>query len=432
MKKIYFLTLTVLTSVALIKAQSPCATGRYAADTFTNVTTTSGVVYGSNVKANGSAQSLTMDIYQPTGDLETARPLIIWAHGGSFSFGSSTTSDVVTLSQRFAKKGYVCASINYRLGISPLDSVGLVKAVLRAVQDMKASVRYFYKDKQTLNMYKIDTNNIFIGGSSAGAVTALHYEFLNKQCEVNQYLDNTTFNALGGLDGTSGNPGYSTKVKGVVNLCGALATYGWIEAGDMPFCSMHGTADGTVNYARASALGLLVVDGSRYLKQQSNVVGVANSFYTWYGAPHVPYLGTSATQLAYMDTTVNFVRDYLISRMGCTNAPLLPANTPSGAVSLYNFTACNNSTAGVKESNAAHLVQTLYPNPSSDKVTLVFVNTAEEHTIVLMDITGKILKVEKTNSAEFTFEKNTIESGIYFLKVIATNGQSSVHKIVFN
>ena len=430
MKKIYSLTFAALTAVALLKAQSPCSTGRYATDTFTNVTTTSGVVYGSNVKANGSTQSLTMDIYQPTGDVATARPLIIWAHGGSFLFGSSTDVDVVTLSQRFAKKGYVCVSINYRLGNPTFDSVGLVKAVLRAVQDMKASVRYFYKDKQTVNTYKIDTNNVFIAGSSAGAVTSLHYAYLNKQCEVNQYLDNTTFNALGGIDGTSGNPGYSTKVKGVVNLCGALATYGWLEAGDLPFCSMHGTADGTVNYARASALGLLVIDGSRYLKQQATVVGVANSLYTWYGAPHVPYAGTSASQVAYMDTTVSFVRDYLISRMGCTDAPLLQPNTPSGAVSLYSFTVCNNS-AGVKELNN-NIVQTLYPNPSSDKVTLAFVNATAEHTIVLMDVTGKIIRTEKTSSSEFTFEKSSIQAGIYFLKVIASNGQSSVHKIVFN
>jgi len=57
-----------------------------------------------------------MDIYQPTGDIETARPLIIWAHGGSFQSGTSADADVVALSQAFAKKGFVCASINYRLG----------------------------------------------------------------------------------------------------------------------------------------------------------------------------------------------------------------------------------------------------------------------------------------------------------------------------
>ena len=111
MKKIYLLAFSTLITALSVKAQSPCATGRYASDTFTNVTVTSSVVYGSNIKANGAAQTLLMDIYQPTGDVETNRPLIIWAHGGSFISGSSTNGDVVALSQAFAKKR-ICVRIN--------------------------------------------------------------------------------------------------------------------------------------------------------------------------------------------------------------------------------------------------------------------------------------------------------------------------------
>ena len=429
MKKIYLLAFSILASVSLIKAQSPCATGRYAADTFTNITTTSNVVYGSNIKSNGATQSLTMNIYEPTGDLETARPLIIWAHGGSFSFGSSTNTDVVDLSQKFAKKGYVCVSINYRLGITPFDSVGLVKAVMRAVQDMKASVRYFYKDKLTTNTYKIDTNNIFIGGSSAGAVTALHYAYLNKPCEVAQYLNNTTIAALGGLEGTSGNPGYSTKVKGVINLCGALATYGWLEPGDLPFCSMHGTADGTVNYARASALGLLVIDGSKYIKERANGIGVANSFYTWYGAPHIPYAGTSATQIAYMDTTVNFVRDYLISRMGCTNVPLLTPNTPVGTTTLYPYSVC--SSVGVSDLSNNHIVNSVFPNPADNEITITFANQNSEHRIELFDVTGKKISSDVTEHSTYKIKKNNIYNGLYFLKITNNVGQTNTQKVIF-
>ena len=102
MKKIYLLALTALTSIVSVKAQSPCATGRYATDTFTAVTTTSGIVYGSNKNSSGITQSLTMDIYQPTGDVETARPLLILAHGGSFIGGSSTDGDMVAISNSFA------------------------------------------------------------------------------------------------------------------------------------------------------------------------------------------------------------------------------------------------------------------------------------------------------------------------------------------
>lgn len=47
MKKIYFFALSTIAGIGLLKAQTPCATGRYATDTFTNVTTTSNIVFGS-------------------------------------------------------------------------------------------------------------------------------------------------------------------------------------------------------------------------------------------------------------------------------------------------------------------------------------------------------------------------------------------------
>ncbi len=437
MKKIYLLAFTTLASISALKAQSPCATGRYATDTFTNYTTSTGIVYGSNVKANGQTQSLTMDIYQPAGDVATARPLIIWAHGGSFISGTSADGDVVALSKAFAKKGFVCASINYRLGLTPFDSTGAIKAVLRAVQDMKASIRFFYKDKLTNDAYKIDTTNIFIGGSSAGAITALHTEYLDKSCEVNYYITPTNLASLGGMDGYSGNQCYSQKVKGVINLCGALGRYGWLEPGDVPVCSMHGTIDGTVKYNRGvvnPGVPLILLDGSRMIKEQANAIGITNPFYTWYGKDHVPYAGSAQ----YMDSTINFVRDFLVSQLGCSDAPLLLPNTPAQTATLYSYTTCTTNVAmacsqvGIREYENASLLQSIYPNPSVDAMKLVFENASSKHSIQLTDISGKIIKTESCDKAEYVLEKNNIAPGIYFLKVSNTTGQSSTHKIIFN
>ena len=429
-------------TAASIKAQSPCATGRYASDTFSNVTTTSNVIYGSNAKANGAIQSLTMDIYQPTGDVATARPLIVWAHGGSFIGGSSTDADVVALSQAFAKKGFVCASINYRLGLTPFDSIGAIKAVLRAVQDMKASVRFFYKDKLNANTYKIDTNNIFIGGSSAGAITALQYAYLDKSCEVNYYLNATTLNALGGMEGYSGNQCYSTKVKGVINLCGALGRYGWLEPNDVPFCSMHGTIDGTVKYNRGvvnPGVPLLLLDGSRMLKEQANAIGINNPFYTWYGQDHVPY-ANSSNPAAYMDTTIKFVRDFLVSRLGCTDPALMPQNTPAQTATLYSYTGCSTNVqmtcaspgfVGVNELAKTNVINNVFPNPSDNEMTVEFANPSATHHVELFDITGKTISSDVTEQATFKIKKNNVASGLYFLKVTAKNGDSTTQKVVF-
>lgn len=52
--------------------------------------------------------------------------------------------------------------------------------------------------------------------------------------------------ALGGVDGQSGNPGYSAAVLAVLNPSSATETPSFIEVGNAPLCSVHGTRDATV------------------------------------------------------------------------------------------------------------------------------------------------------------------------------------------
>ena len=426
MKKIYFLALSVIAMIPAVNAQT-CAGGRYATDIFTNVTITSDVNFGSNTSWTGGTTTLDMDIYEPTGDTETSRPLIIWAHGGSFIGGTKTEADVVELSNRFAKKGFVCASIDYRVGMFPIDSANAIKALLRAVQDMKASVRYFYKDAATADLYKIDTTRIYIGGSSAGAITALQYAYLDKECEIEEFMPLTDLSSLGGLEGTSGNPGYGTDVAGVINLCGAVARYGWIEAGDVPLVSLHGDDDGTVPYGRGQAsvsgFPIMYLDGSQMIDAYAQTIGVQTNFYSHYGGGHVVYLGNAA----YMDTTVNFVRDFLIDQFACTDAALQAPNSPSGSATLYTQTHCG---LGISEESNS-MIKEIYPNPSSDQMTVTFESGTVLTELVLLDVSGREVDSYDVNSSTLTISKNDLNSGIYILKSTNDKGAVSTSKIVF-
>ena len=437
-KTITFLSLFIS---ALSIAQEPCSTGRYSSDVYPAVTLTSNVVYGQNLNYAGTNKILKLDFYEPTGDTATVRPLILWIHGGSFLGGSKTDADMVALSQAFAKKGYACASIDYRTGFFPIDSANSVKAVMRAVQDARAALRFFYKDRADgANTYKIDTNNIFIGGSSAGAITALHLTYLDRTCEINGYVPIGNLTTLGGLEGNSGNPCYSSKVNGVINLCGALASYGWLEAGNLPLCSMHGTDDGTVKYNRGvvnPGVPLMYLDGSRMLHEQAEAVGVQSNFYTFYGAGHVPYLGGSATNVAYMDTTVNFVRDYLIDRLGCTNPILQAANIPAQTATLYSFTTCSGNVpvdfcvgAGLNESTAEINLK-VFPNPSTNDMNIVW-SEETEMVIEVFDFSGRNLFSSKTYGNSFQLERNGLNNGMYLLKIINKAGKTSTQSIIFN
>lgn len=421
--------LSLLLSVAAY-AQSPCSSGRYANDVFTNFTVTSNVIYGQNNTWSGAANQLKLDVYEPTGDTELARPLIIWVHGGSFIGGSKTDNDVKTWSESFAKKGYVCASIDYRLGFFPFDSANAVKAVVRAVQDLKGAIRYFYKDCQTANLYKVDTNHIFIGGSSAGAITALHVAYLDDPCEISDYLSSSTINTLGGLEGNSGNPGYSTKVHAVINGCGALARYSWLEAGDVPLCSFHGTADGTVKYNRGvvnPGTPLMYLDGSRMLHERACAVGVENQFYTFPGAPHVPYLGNAS----YMDTTLRFIRDFLVKQMGCTETMLQAENAPMQSVNLYAINYCDGTpvnevctSVGIQEENIS--IQ-LYPNPSNG-IIHISSDGASIHSVNVMDVFGKMQAVHLSIGNEI--DLSDLPNGTYFVAVELTNFQIWIKPLI--
>lgn len=299
---------------------------------------------------------------------------------------------------------------------------------------------FFYKDRADgTNTYKIDTNNIFVGGSSAGAITALHLAYLDRSCEINDYVPTATLNALGGLEGNSGNPCYSSRVNGVINLCGALAQYGWLETGNLPVCSMHGTVDGTVKYNRGvvnPGVALMYLDGSRMIHEQAQAVNVQSNFYTFYGADHVPYLGTGAAEIAYMDTTVNFVRDYLIDRLGCSNPALQAPNAPAQTATLYSFTSCSGDSpidwctgSGLEEFNNLNEVK-IYPNPSNELMTISW-NTEEEMLIEVYDFTGRKLYEKDVFGKEFTIKKQDLNAGSYLLRLSTDNGFNSSRTIIF-
>jgi para-nitrobenzyl esterase len=431
MKNIYFLL--SMTISGIVFAQNPCANGRYASNVFSNITTTSNVTYGQNNSWSGANTVLKMDVYEPQGDTSTARPLILWVHGGSFIGGSKTDPDVLAWSQDFAEKGYVCASIDYRLGFFPFDSANAVKAVVRAVQDLKAAIRFFYKDRLTTNTYKIDTNHVYVGGSSAGAITSLHVAYLDQECEVADYLNASTIASLGGLDGNSGNPGYSSTVKGVLNGCGALARYSWLEAGDVPVCSVHGTNDGTVKYNRGvvnPGTPLMYLDGSRMVHERACAVGVENKFFTFANAPHVPYVSSNA----YMDTTINFFRDFMLDRLGCTDAALQPENTWLETATLYAINYCDGTpvnevcyTSSIAENEVQELQ--LYPNPATTEIHVNWgINV--QMSIEVLDIMGKIVLQKSVFGDHTVLLSNNLVSGNYMVRLSDSSGNVLNKKLI--
>ena len=147
------------------RSQQPSGV-RYIDEVFADVTVTPNVQYGTNITVipalqgqPPAAQPLMLDLYEPAGDTQTDRPLILYFHTGNFlpqyvngsALGNKDDSATVAICTEFAKKGYVVASCDYRLGWNPTAAtqsertLQLIQAAYRGVQDSRTAVRFFRK-----------------------------------------------------------------------------------------------------------------------------------------------------------------------------------------------------------------------------------------------------------------------------------------------
>jgi acetyl esterase/lipase len=310
-------------AIGLAGALSAAAQTRYLDKVFANVTATPDIVYGSAIAHTGATETLRLDLYQPQGDTAKARPLFIWIHGGGFSGGSKDDGDVVYLCRNFAEKGYVTATIHYRLQ-SPLNTKEAMGAeVIRAVQDAKAAVRFLRSKKAE---YRIDDTRIMMGGTSAGGVLSLDYAYLDRD-EVPSYVDTA---ALGGFEGKSGTPGVSTAIHGIVNCWGGLGDSTVVQDGKLPVIHFHGTADPTVPYDIGYSLGnpAFTTFGSACLHRNLVRAGVTSVLKPFPGMGHgVPAGDPRADTLVDMSTS--FAYDVLFKTPSALASTLAPAKAAS-------------------------------------------------------------------------------------------------------
>lgn len=321
MKKLLlsFLSIAVLTGG--VSAQE-----RYLDEITTDVDVQTGLQYGANWNfLLGSTPNfpLKTDIYQPNGDTETNRAAVIVLHTGNFlpkylnqsPSGNNQDSSIVVTAEMFAKRGYVAFAPNYRLGwdatnVDPTYGPDvrrgtLLNAVYRALNDVKALVRYIKKTvAEDGNPYGVNPDRIIIYGHGSGGYVSLAYGSLDRIEELENELTgkwlsattvpNSSFvqgelyintDLVGGIDGFGGTVndtnyyGYSNDVLACVNVGGALGDSAWMEAGEPPVISFHCPNDGFAPFTQGLVIvpttQEVVVDvvGSRWAIGQANALG---------------------------------------------------------------------------------------------------------------------------------------------------------------
>ena len=250
---------------------------------------------------------------------------------------------------------------------------------------------------------------------------------MDKLSEFPNYIDTTgTTNGWkqgqkgmhGGIEGVSGNQGYSSKVKAIVNLSGAISDTAWMSAGDIPLISTHGTGDGTVPYGTdliylqpPSTYPIQIVDGSSSVAIKANQVSLVNCFKSYLSNSHVP-----EGDAPYYDTTLCLVRNFL-EHFTC--------GTPFDC--SYSAMVSN-----IKDLTAADASINVYPNPAHNSITVDLKEFAGKTVnIELYDALGRKVKdVSKIKTAQYTIARDNLPNGIYLMNV-NVDGKLHSKKIMF-
>jgi len=490
MKKV-LLTFSLL---ALIAAGSFAQSVRYLDEIFTDaqIQVDTGVTYGQNYEfftGFQQLQPLKMDVYRPIGDTATHRPIVLLSHNGSFlpealthaliglCFSGRKDSSTVEMCKRFAKRGYVAVSFDYRLGWSATSSdqitrtKTIIQAVYRAMQDAKTLVRYLKNDFATnANSYGIDTGKIVIGGTNSGAYVALAAGNLNNPTELNSikfvdvngpFIKQDTigdFDGFGGFQNHDNYPGISSRFQCVLSLGGAVGDTSWIEPGEVPVLAFHGVNESSTKYNTgivntSTGQPVIEVSGPGDFMPYVDAKGNNNAFKPnnfGQGPPNrdglgqqtspieglYPFYGRKFEPWNWYDTT-------------CYNnsAAMLNLNPGSSRTSgnLYIDTIMGYSlprlyrlfidhsygTTGINEI-AKQIEMNLYPNPASTELFVSISNFEKPiSTIQLFDLTGRLVKeITNVNMNQKHVEIGDLNNGMYHLTLKLTDGLTATKNVV--
>lgn len=295
---------------------------RYLTEVFSEVQVDADVTYGQNISVLNmpntgfpSTVDLKMDVYEPLGDTETNRPIVLFVHGGNYlppiisgqCNGSKADNAAVEICTRLAKMGYVVASIDYRLGWNPLANdfeeriSSLLIANYRGVQDVRTALRYFrMTEAEEGNPWGIDPTRAIVWGDGTGGSIALTAATVNSYDElisspvsissngepiITEEVNGDIYGTSIGVDITGdtlsipNHVSYVSNFSLCVNTSGYLSAEEWLNAGDMPMISFHGINDLMYPYDDQTVilptidLFLLDAFGSRYIQELAQSFG---------------------------------------------------------------------------------------------------------------------------------------------------------------
>ena len=148
-----------------------------------------------------NSRNLTLNLYEPK-DGKSLRPAILFVHGGSWKMGDK--DQLHLYANHFARAGYVCVCMEYRLmQEAPFPA---------ALEDVLTAVRWTRANAAT---YGIDPDRLAISGNSAGGHLAMMAAFAANDPQ---------------WDRSAGHADQDERVKALINIYGGYdLTADWVR-----------------------------------------------------------------------------------------------------------------------------------------------------------------------------------------------------------
>jgi len=268
MKRLWFLTLAVLSFIALGAPLSMRAQSTDSIRDFVRVADSYQFIPNITYRT-ASNWDAKLDLYEPRG-LKAPNPTIMFFHGGGWTNGTKEASTFSLLA--YLLMGWTVVNVEYRM-----TNVALAPA---AVEDARCALRWIYRNAA---QYNFDTSRIITSGQSAGG----HLALITGVLPASAGFDNTCpGDRAGGASGSGSNNTDELKVAAIVDWYGiadvnelisgpnqrswATAWLGvlpnreelakqvspltYVRAGIPPIISVHGDADPVVPYTQKQRL----------------------------------------------------------------------------------------------------------------------------------------------------------------------------------
>jgi pimeloyl-ACP methyl ester carboxylesterase len=391
-------------------------TERYQNEVFDNIEVKSDILYG---KANGywtrspysddpyvvtlgkgmiktfkdsELLDLKLDLYFSRTDLLKTRPVVMLIHGGAFYIGNKESVCEQALATALAKRGYFVASIDYRMGFKPTPS-DIEMSAYRAIQDAHAALRYLSYHSKGIG---IDPNQVYVGGTSAGAVASLNVAFMKNDERPERILENEKEGLVSKIE-ESGNRFTETfTIKAVANMWGAVSDLNIIDPDEkISVLSIHGTNDDIVPFEHdfpfrnSLMVNRMIMDkmyGSKPVHDRLSSLGIRNKLVVLPGLGHEPQLETWNKLNNYIDTLIHYTAKFFYEETAPSvflpvNQLTVNANSPLKSI-YYEVSNGNavevSAVGGVKaNSNPADATVIWFYKAESRKLKIVSTNKFE-------------------------------------------------------